>query len=364
MLIGLVKEQGAKKKIQMVKIKDSLNNIGFIKVFLMVLIVLYHSFLFLNGNWFDAVSIDYHPVPSYICQWINTFSIQTFTFLAGFIFFYKKNEKGAYNKFGSFGLNKFKRLLIPYFFILCVWVVPIYVAFYGWNTSLVIQKFVLGESPHQLWYLSMLFVVFLIFWPLSNIFKKKWGLFLALLFVATSLLGNHFLPNYFQIWTSFRFLFFFYLGYITRYRFGNFLKKIPFYLFIILDVIIFVGLIFVGKYEGLMSSLIEVILTFILNCVGVFMVWTTFDFIGDRVPLDSSKIVNFLSQRNMIVYMIHQQFIFVSIYFLYERVNLYVLGLINFVTSLIVSLLIATILLKFNLTRFLVGEKPLKRDDR
>lgn len=56
------------------------------KVCLMLLIVLYHSFLFLNGKWFATINIEYHPIPAHICEWINSFSIYAFTFLSGYIY--------------------------------------------------------------------------------------------------------------------------------------------------------------------------------------------------------------------------------------------------------------------------------------
>ncbi len=340
---------------------QQLKNANVIKVFLMILIVLYHSFLFLNGKWFGAVSIEYHPVPTYICEWVNTFTIYTFTFLSGYIFFYQKNEKGAYSKFGEFLSIKTKRLLIPYFVLLFIWVVPMYFIFFGWNFDVFIHYFILGEAPNQLWFLLMLFLVFVIFWPLSNIFKKKYGLLIALLFFAISIVGDRYIPNYFQIWTTFKFVFFFYLGYITRFKFGGFIKKVPFWLWIIVDISIYVILVFVNRQSGSIFAAISIIVSFILNCIGVFMVWSSFNFIYEKSNIAESKFVSFLSTKTMTIYMIHQQLIYVSIYLLFDKINLYFLGLINFVLSFGIALLISMVVLRFNATRVLFGEKTIEK---
>ena len=166
---------------------------------LMIIIVLYHSLLFMNGQWFTAVSIVPQEVPSYICKWLNSFPIYSFVFISGYIFYYQKYEKGKYTKYLPFIINKSKRLLVPFVFVCLVWAIPLYIAFYGWNFNIFVHNYMLMENPAQLWFLLMLFLVFAMFWPLSNLFKKKCGIIIAIMFLALSIIGSHYLANYFHI---------------------------------------------------------------------------------------------------------------------------------------------------------------------
>ena len=78
--------------------------------------------------------------------------------------------------------------------------------------------------------------------------------------------------------------------------------------------------------------------------------------IAARVHWDNMYFT-FLSKRSMSVYLLHQQAIYFFIYWLNGLVNPYLHAAINFVGSLVVSLVIASILMKFSFTRYLIGEK-------
>lgn len=64
-----------------------------------------------------------------------------------------------------------------------------------------------------------------------------------------------------------------------------------------------------------------------------------------------------LSKNSMTIYLFHQQIIYFTILWLNGKVNPYVNSFINFVVSLFLSSLISTMLMKFKVTRILIGEK-------
>ena len=346
-----------------IKKKSFLENTPFIKMALMILIVLYHSLIFMNGEWFAPAAVVRQSIPTYICQWLNSFLVFGFVFVSGYLFYYLKIEKNKYEKFGPFVLTKTKRLIVPYIFVCLVWAIPLYVAFYGWNFQDILHKFILGEGPEQLWFLLMLFLVFVIFWPLSNFFTKKYAFVVPLLFLAASYVGSHYLPNYFQVWSTLKFVFYFYLGFVFRKSLDIKFNKIPFYVWIVLDALLFVALYFVQKRSGNVMKVLSIGVDFMLCTVGCLMIWSTLQFVGSKIHWKKSKVIGFLISSSMVVYLFHQQIVYACVYLLSDKINCYAIAPINFVVALSISLLIAFVMLKFNVTRFLVGEKPIRQNE-
>ncbi len=127
-----------------------LSNCSFVKTILMLIVVIYHSILFWTGTWFVEEPTYAAPLLATVAQWMNTFHIHTFTLVSGYLFYYLKIEKGKYDKFLPFVVNKVKRLLVPYVFIALAWAIPFGVYFFSYSISDIIIKFGLGISPNQL----------------------------------------------------------------------------------------------------------------------------------------------------------------------------------------------------------------------
>ena len=338
-----------------------LKNCSFVRNALMIIIVAYHSIIFLSGNWFnDAIDIGFKSLAiEYLCNWLNSFHVYAFTFMSGYIFYYIKYEKGGYQNYRLFLANKVKRLLIPYLFVSLFWAIPIHSLIYGFDFSQIAYRFILGAAPNQLWFLLMLFFVFAIFFPLSKVFKeKKASVLLVILFAAIGIVLNHYFPNVLQIWSSLRFITFFYLGFKTRQSWRFVLKKIPFLFFVVFDVVLFVGSCFLQTQTGSLSQLLNVFLLYVINIVGSFMAWTSLQHIAKY--FSNNKVNSFFAQRSMIVFLFHQQVIYIVIGFLFNEVNIFLIAFFNFLFSLSFSLLISVVFLRFNWTRFLIGEKPKK----
>lgn len=165
-----------------------LETIDNVKVLMMLAVVLYHSCMFFTGSWFDGAQPVYTADHiALFARWLNTFHVQTFTMASGFLFYCLRTEKGKYAKFEKDILKRGKRLLIPYFCVMLIWVIPFYVYYSGFDLSKIVTKYVLGCAPSQLWFLPMLFLLFVIFY---SILYERYISTRGMLIVATISIGG------------------------------------------------------------------------------------------------------------------------------------------------------------------------------
>ncbi len=180
--------------------------------------------------------------------------------------------------------------------------------------------------------------------------------------------GSYFLENYFGIWTAFQYTIFFVIGirlYILTFEegeskkgFARFLFKqqnIPFY--VIADLLLYVVHIVVLQNEGGIWKLIDIGIMLFLHCVGTLMAILVLNSIANKINYSNSKVFTALSCNSMPMYLFHQQIIYFTIYWLNGKVNPYLHAGINFVVALVCSFLISSLLMRWKVTRFLIGEK-------
>lgn len=77
-----------------------------------IIIVFGHSIILYSSKWNLYTIDDYYPILDKIKDVINTFQLELFFWLSGFLF-YKSLEKS----FKVVVCRKFKRIMIPYFII-------------------------------------------------------------------------------------------------------------------------------------------------------------------------------------------------------------------------------------------------------
>lgn len=170
-LNGEIMKQSLGTNNDMIKDRE-LNNCNFVKTILMIIVVLYHCMIFWTGTWFNETPVYSSALLKFLSQWLNSFHIYGFALVSGYLFYFSRYEKRSYEKFIPFIINKAKRLLVPYWAISFIWVIPISSIFFGFSIERILKNFILGFAPEQLWFLLMLFNVFLIFYPLSHFFKE------------------------------------------------------------------------------------------------------------------------------------------------------------------------------------------------
>ena len=335
-----------------------LYNCFFTKTVLMLMIVLYHSILAWSGNWFQAVEVSVEKPLAIIANYFNSFHIYAFVLVSGYIFYYAKCECGKYDSFVAFAINKFKRLIVPYITVSAIWVIPIGAFFFKYNFEEVVTKYVLAISPNQLWFLVMLFGVFLVFWPLTSFMKKhfKCGLFVAVVFYAFGVLGSALLPNVFQIWTIFKYVIFFWLGFVIRqYKLTKYKNTWP--LWVVVHMALFVLSRVIQDFnDNYVMKTVNIGCEFAVHIVGAIMAFALMQSIGSRIDKQPG-ILSSLGKKSMPVYLFHQQIIYVTIYMLNGLVSPYIHSIINFVVAMILSFALSAMLMRFKATSFLIGEK-------
>ncbi len=336
-----------------------LKNCNFIKMILMLSVVLYHSVLFWNGKWFATVENVVYPSQglNLISQVLKTFHVSGFTLVSGYIFGYIRNEKKGYNKFLPFIRKKFIRLILPYFFVSAFWVVPVAIYFFKYDFNVVFQRYVLMSSPNQLWFLVMLFNVFCMAFLMADIWKEKriFGFLLVVFLYVVGCVCERLFLDVFQIWTACMFLAYFWLGFYLRLRKNAFFWKIPSLVYVLGGVIAFLCLKMLENGSGLMFEIMVFGLNHFLGIYGALAAFILLQRLAGVIRWDN-RVFGFISGKNMIIYLFHQQFIYFTLRLLNGLVGPWLHACINFVFSLGCSLLLALLIQKSRVLSFLVGE--------
>jgi len=331
---------------------------------LMIFIVLYHSLLFWAGNWFTLLSnhscVEV-PTLANVAFYLNSFHIYTFVFLSGYLFYYLYVEQQKYQKFTSFVVKKAKRLLVPYIFVCLLWVIPFFVFFGGYYTD-ILHKFILGESPEQLWFLLMLFGVFIVFYIVYQIQKKLTEklkikfpvLILLLCFIlpVISVAIGKYIPNIYRIWSIGRFFPVFVLGFYTRqgcvYK-QLYIDKISLCIYLVLQILLFIFSDYIPHtFSG---ELLRFLVQQVYHLLGAF---TIFHLLAYIIP---NIFIKTLSKTSFGVYLFHQQIICLILFLTVPKLSPYLITLLCFIGSYTVSGIITYLLLKTRYTRWIIGSK-------
>lgn len=332
-----------------------LNNISFIKTITMLVVVLYHSMLFYTGNWFTVIK----PVKvlnyiDYITTFINTYTMPIFVFCSGYLFFYQKKKNNKYNNLLIDMKKRFNRLVIPYIFTSLLWIIPIGIILFKYTINDIIKKFVLGMSPSQLWFLLMLFIVFIINYFLANklkFTKKEFALIIFITFILNYL--SKYIPNYYQICTSFSFLIYFYFGgFIYSNSLNIKCSKTTKKILILLSLISYISLDIIPN-EGYIHYLIIIYKQFVV-LLGVITIYINISSCNIE-KICSNKIYKMLENNSFGIYLFHQQIIYFIILIFNNILNSVITIVLSFILSITISNLMVLILRKNKFTKFIFG---------
>lgn len=338
-----------------------LKNCNFSKTVLMILVVFYHSIVFWTGTWFSSDPVFESNFLGLLAEYIGSFHIYAFALVSGYIFAYKIS--GGYSHYLPFLQNKAKRLLVPYVFVMFIWVAPISEYFFRWDLTYLIKKYILCINPGQLWFLWMLFGVFAIVWPLRRVMTEKplAGWVIAIAFYGLGITGGMFVPNVFCIWTACQYILFFFIGMRIRVKSEKqerlITEIVPWYCWIIADLVLFAGNAFAGQQSGFVWRVTTLGTNLLLHAVGSIMAWTSLQILAAHIHWQDSKVFNTLSSCSMAMYLFHQQIIYFTIAALNGAVNPWMNVGVNFTAAISGSLIISAVLMKWKVTRVLIGEK-------
>lgn len=344
--------------------KTELNNCTNIKGILMLSIIFYHSMvIFASSSWFRIPGKS-SVIFKILAQFLNSFHIYAFVFISGYIYYYIKYEKGGYNNKLSFMWNKFKRLIIPYIFVSAIWAIPIYVYFFRPKRDEIVAKFLFGNSPEQLWFLLMLFWVFLIYNFIFEWIQKNYilGTIMILILCFVGMIWD-FTIDYFQFFKALQFILFFHMG--CSWRNSKYEKKrepfkqISTIKIVILQLALFFVTLYISEMNiSMFTKILNLLLTVLLHA---FNAWASFIVLQRFIcnnKLENNKILSFVSQNGMCMFLFHQQIIYCILANIMDYIQEpVVLVVITFVLAGSITLAISCILSKYKITRFLIGEK-------
>ena len=282
---------------------------------------------------------------------MNAFHIFAFALVSGYLFYYLKIEQGKYKEFQPFLIGKIKRLIIPYIFVCVFWVVPVAEYFFHYSIPEVIERYVLGTNPNQLWFLLMLFWVYIIARPLEGVFDRKpiIDTVIVVCLYAVGMVGSRYVPNYFFIWRSCEYVLFFWIGFMIR-KLPEVFGKIKWYMWLAGFVVLFI------LWEKIDSGAIHSLLEIAIHVTGSIAAFECLSTLAEHIDWNKPWFKN-LSSKTMPMYLFHQQIIYFTIYWLNGKVNPYLHAGINFVIALAGSFIISSILMRWKATIFLIGEK-------
>ena len=181
-----------------------LNEVSFMRPFLLLLLVSYHAFAPFCGSWSMPEGI--HDFESY--RWIALFSrafrLEAFVFISGYIFTFQLLTKDKFASLSDLAIKKAKRLIIP-----CVVFGALYYILFNDVSSLGSPIRILTGIAH-LWYLPCLFWLFIIHYVVIKRLKIKYLIGGGLIVVALQSLSI--LPIPFQLNKVCYYYLFFYMG--------------------------------------------------------------------------------------------------------------------------------------------------------
>lgn len=336
-----------------------LANCNFVKTVLMLSVVLCHSSLFWRGDWFIVITPTY--TDSFlinVSNWLSTFHVYGFAIASGYIYSYKKYEDGSYNNYVSIIKNKVSRLLIPFAFVCLIWAIPFHALYYGFDNS-VFPKFILGESPAQLWFLLMLFWVFAIIDPLAKIVKlHPWvsGCFFLCVYLIAQVLENY-MPNVFCILTGIKYLWFFWIGMSIRVTYTK--SDIPIHKLVIFSIGCIVVNLLLFNLRNTHTPLtnipiVKLCIGLVVITAGGFMAFFSLLLLA-RMFSWKTRFFIYMAKMSFPIYLFHQQIIYIILNNFNGQMPPRILTIVCFIGSMLLSLMVSEILNLSKITRKLIA---------
>lgn len=337
------------------------SQLDFTKALMCFAVIFYHCVLIWRGGWFqDAKSPS--VIFAFLASYLQSFHIYTFVFVSGFLHCYLRVEKGKYLNQKESILRRANRLLLPYLIISVFWVVPFEIFFHKPSVGEIVKDYVFAASPSQLWFLVMLFVVFCFFNLFFDFIHKARFSFMIVVFLLLYGIGvvlSGFIPDWFQLLTGMQMAFFYYLGFAFRkYGFQK-LYRVPWliWFFTHLALVLLIQLFLLDK--GGLLGLLRIPLFLLSQIAGVIMIVTGIAKIGtERIKkIEGNRLFRFFEENSFLLYLFHQQAVFISVSLLNGVLPNVLLLLANLLFAVVIPSIIVLILKQFSATRKIFGIK-------
>lgn len=333
-----------------------MNYIDFTKSALIILVVLGHSFT--SWTAIDPTLIIDAPIIEYISNYLSTFHTITLTAVSGYTYEYITEEKRGY-LFKNLINKKVRRLITPFLVVSICWILPLTLFFVDIDSDYLINKFVLGKSPAQLWFLLMLFDVFILFFPIRLLLEKSSIFYIVFpAFYYIGITYGEVSNNYYQFFTALRYLSYFALGHLA-YKYRKFLfadhkfnLRQPYAMCLLAFIHVILYLVYLQDIPKT-----KTLLMLYLNFGGCLTAMSILFYVGEKVN-PKNKLMTLLNQNSFAVYLLHQQIIYYTFFFFNGLICPMLHAFINFVVSFGLSLAMSVAFRRSRLVRVnVLGEK-------
>ncbi len=191
-----------------------------IRLVLIVMLVLYHAFAPWSMSWEPLEGQNFNYAYWWVAKSSYSFFLECFVFLSGYLMGYQSIIKGAETlDFRNMVQKKFQRLIIPsiifsLIYLLCFGIYA--------NETMGQAVYSLINGRGHMWFLPMLFWCFIGLWIINKIKLSDKILIPVLMLLAMV----NFLPLPVRMGQALYYVFFFYLGYIFKFKYGEVLANI------------------------------------------------------------------------------------------------------------------------------------------
>ena len=327
---------------------NKMQYVSVLRVCSMLLIVLYHSMCFYSGTWWHLRS-EIVPLWKVISTPIEIVGLTTFVFISGFLYGYMYLERGKYRNVKSFLLNKFRRLMIPYFFWGILMIVSMPTVQITWIN--------LFTGVCHLWFLMMLFEIFVLMVFFNHLimieFSTKYIDFtilivsFVLLYVWKNITSHHYALG---IEATLYYIPAFLVGFFyAKYSRSHDRKGIAFHLFII-GIITLFGLSLIGLSD---SNTLYRVPAILVSLSGMILVKNS------SVSSYQSNVLNNLDKNSMGIYIFNQIVVFLLLLNpesnLFLSYHLYVGPFLIFIVSLVIPWILSIMFNKNKYITYLIG---------
>lgn len=316
--------------------QNSINKVYLIqnlKAIAIIIVVFGHSIIIYSNSWGFYTTSNEVPLLNSIKNFINIFQMPLFFSISGFLF--AKTFK-KYN-FVKLVINKFKRLIIPFFCISLLWMIPIK-SFLGYRNYAnvkflgILKMLLLNIDSGHLWYLPTLFIMFIIMYVLLKIFKEN-RLLIILILIIYYFSNNLIYSNFFVL--ALKNLIYFYMGIIFSKQKNELnIKNIT-----VLIVLLILSLNIYYRFHY----------TYLLVYIAILLVKLFFILL----PNKKIKFLDILADNSFGIYLLHSPLVYVTFTFIPNCHYFYII-FINFIAFGWLSLILTTLVRKTKF-KFILG---------
>lgn len=344
-----------------------LNEVVLIRVFTILVVVLGHSMIVYSSNWSTFEMQIGSSFFDNLKRYIDIFQMPLFIFISGYIYHFNRIEMSKYQNKNRFIKGKFIRLIIPYFSIAILYVIPIrflidYNGYQGKSfMELLVNNVFLGEDIGHLWFLPSIFTIFVIFYLFER-FIFKFPLIMGILFFVGISTLSGFFPAVFFIQKSFNYLLYFYVGFKIRALvqekedIGN--TSIIIALFILQFIGVWFSVAIAGQNSAVLNGLV-----LIFNKLGSLSSILFFYLLFNKMSIKKesfadNKIIKYIDKESFQIYLFHSPIVYIVLYFIQDYIiDPFVVVAGTFLCCILGSILLSKLIEYLAVFNICIGKK-------